>query len=113
MRNSGVATAVVGGLTFGIIPGVGRADTAPVWVQIPEQSWTVGAPVFLDLADYCSDPEGKALVFALNGQLPAGVTMEGSIIRGSPVSASPAVELVATADDMVVAPKSPTGLGAT
>jgi hypothetical protein len=79
-------------------PGDG-ANRAPVWQTIPDQTWVVGVPVMLDLANYCSDPDGDTLAFSLDQTLPAGVTLTGSVISGTPTAETAAAPFVATADD--------------
>ena len=79
-----------------VAPGENRA---PIWREVPRQVWIVGVPVFLDLADYCRDPDGDDLSFSIDAALPAGVTREGSVISGTPESAFAEVTVVARADD--------------
>ena len=86
---------------------------APVWVTIPNQFWEVGQPVFLDLADYVSDPDGDALSISLDLALPPGVTLNGSVISGTPVADFPTTQYEATADDGTpdpLQPNPPSGL---
>ena len=75
------------------------ANRAPVWTTIPDQVWVVGVPVHLDLAQYCTDPDGDALTFALSLSLPAGLTLTGSVISGIPSAVFAATSFTATADD--------------
>ena len=77
----------------------------PVWTTIPVQNWIAGQPVFLDLADYVSDADGDSLTFSLDIALPKGVTLNGSIISGTPEAPMEATSYVASADD--VSPPSP------
>lgn len=72
---------------------------APVWAPIPDQVWTVGVPVTLDLSQYCTDPDGDPLVFTLDQLLPPGLTINGSVISGTPTAAFDTRPFVATADD--------------
>ncbi|MES9943931.1 MAG: hypothetical protein ABW080_03115 [Candidatus Thiodiazotropha sp.] len=67
--------------------------------MIPPQTWTVGDPVHLDLNDYVTDPEGDALTFSLDRPLPDGVTLNGSVISGTPTTATASTSYAATADD--------------
>jgi len=76
-----------------------------VWTTIPVQNWVAGQPVFLDLADYASDADGDSLTFSLDIALPKGVTLNGSIISGTPEAPMEATSYVASADD--VSPPSP------
>ncbi len=78
---------------------VAAANQAPVWTPIPDQVWTIGVPVYLDLADYCTDPDLDTLAYELDAALPAGVTRVGSVISGTPTTALAATTYVATADD--------------
>jgi hypothetical protein len=79
--------------------GTSTGNGAPEWSTIPDQEWVVGVPVELDLADYCTDPDGDQLAFSLDGQLPPGLTLEGSVIRGTPTAEFAETSMVATADD--------------
>jgi hypothetical protein len=79
--------------------GTSTGNNAPQWSTVPDQVWTVGQPVELDLAQYCSDPDGDELTFSLDGELPPGLTLEGSVIRGTPTETFPETSMVATADD--------------
>jgi hypothetical protein len=67
-------------------PADGGANQAPSWTAIPNQTWIVGVPVYLDLASYCSDPDGDALTFAVAQSLPPGLTLNGSVISGTPTA---------------------------
>ena len=71
----------------------------PVWATIPDQVWAVGVPVYLDLADYCTDPDGDPLRFFLNQPLPPNVTLNGSVISGIPSTLFSTTQIVAIADD--------------
>ena len=88
--------------------GCGRGDNetttdsnneAPVWSRIPTQAWIVGVPIYIDLMDYVTDPDGDALTFSLDQPLPDGVTLNGSIISGTPSAATPSAQYMVTADD--------------
>jgi hypothetical protein len=72
---------------------------SPVWSTIPDQTWTVGQPVYLDLADYVTDPDGDSLIFSLDVALPQGVTLNGSVISGTPEAPMAARSYVASAND--------------
>jgi hypothetical protein len=72
---------------------------APVWTQIPNQNWQVGVPVNVDLASYCTDADGDRLTFTLDRPLPPGVTLNGSVISGTPSAPFSATSFIATADD--------------
>jgi hypothetical protein len=72
---------------------------APVWSRIPMQSWIVGVPVYIDLKDYVTDPDGDALTISLDKALPEGVTLNGSVISGTPTAVTASALYVATADD--------------
>lgn len=77
----------------------GTGNQAPVWSVIPDQTWVVGVPVLLDLAAYCTDPDGDALSFSLDLALPPGVTLSGSVISGTPTAEFAQATFVATAAD--------------
>lgn len=79
--------------------GNNTTSEAPIWSRIPTQSWIVGVPVFIDLADYVTDPEGDALAISLDKALPNGVTLNGSIISGTPTAVTQSATYMATADD--------------
>lgn len=86
---------------------------APAWSTIPNQVWTVGVPVHLDLSAYCTDPDGDPLTFTLSRSLPTGVTQNGAIISGTPTSTFPATSFTATADDLdAIPPATPSDLDA-
>jgi len=70
-----------------------------VWSPIPDQVWVVGVPVMLDLAAYVSDPNGNPLTFSLDGDLPSGVILNGSVIAGTPDAPFPTTPYVCSADD--------------
>ncbi len=82
----------------GVAPGDG-GNRAPIWQTIPDQTWVVGVPVSLDLADYCTDPDGDALSFSLDLTLPAGLVLVGSVISGTPTAETASTQYMATADD--------------
>jgi hypothetical protein len=72
---------------------------APVWSRIPAQTWIVGVPVYIDLKDYVTDPDGDTLAISLDEALPEGITLNGSVISGTPVAVTSSALYVATADD--------------
>ena len=76
-----------------------RKETAPVWTAVPAQVWTVGVPVHLNLAAYCTDADGDTLTFELDQPLPSGLSLNGSVISGTPSAVFTAKQFVATADD--------------
>jgi hypothetical protein len=80
-------------------PWTRAAAVSPVWEVIPAQTWTVGEPVQLDLADYCSNPEHGRLSFRMSRLLPPGLTLKGSVISGTPTAYFPATQFVAIADN--------------
>ncbi|HET9253172.1 MAG TPA: hypothetical protein VFP58_13750 [Candidatus Eisenbacteria bacterium] len=83
----------------------------PTWSTVPNQIWTVGVPVNLDLSSYCNDPDADPLTFTLSQPLPPGLTLNGSIISGTPTATFAPATFVATADDRdTTAPAPPTDL---
>lgn len=106
-----LAAYALGGL--GLFSGRAKA-AAPVWDRIPDQHWAVGEPVFLDLAEFVTDPDGDALTFTLGDtQLPPGVTFDGRVISGTPTAEFATTVVDVTADDGTPEesrPKAPTGL---
>ncbi|PRY21563.1 putative Ig domain-containing protein, partial [Spirosoma oryzae] len=58
----------------------------PVAQPIPDQVLVVGQPYQLELSNYFTDPEGQTLTFTA-GVLPAGLSLSGSRISGSPTQA--------------------------
>jgi hypothetical protein len=88
-----------GGAPDGTVGDGPVGNQAPVWTTIPDQVWVVGVPVNLDLASYCSDPDGDALTYTLSAALPDGVTLTGSVISGTPTGVFAAASFTATADD--------------
>lgn len=74
-------------------------NEAPLWSRIPTQAWIVGVPIYIDLEDYVTDPDGDALTILLDKALPEGVTLNGSVISGTPTAATASATYVATADD--------------
>ncbi len=107
-------TAAVGLIGAGavLLPARPSAAAAPVWTAIPTQVWAIGVPVHLDLKSYCSDADGNPLTFSLSRALPAGLTLTGSVISGTPTGVFSATSFVATADDGsdTVPPAAPTDL---
>ena len=93
--DNGGDTATDGGATDS-----GATDNeAPLWSRIPTQAWIVGVPIYIDLMDYVTDPDGDALAFSLDQPLPDGVTLNGSVISGTPSAATPSAQYMVTADD--------------
>ena len=100
--NVGYAAASVALLGCGSDDNETATDSnneAPVWSRIPTQAWIVGVPVYIDLKDYVIDPDGDALVISLDKALPDGVTLDGSVISGTPTAVTASALYVATADD--------------
>lgn len=64
------------------------ANDAPEWVVAPPaQSWSVGTAVSYDLRQLVEDQTSYTLVFSLaSGTLPAGVTLSGSSLTGTPTA---------------------------
>jgi hypothetical protein len=58
-------------------------NLAPTTRGIPEQSLLQGQAYRLDLNGYFSDPDGQPLTYSASG-LPAGLTLTGSLISGTP-----------------------------
>ena len=81
--------------------GEGSSGSGPVcgveWSQIPDQQWVVGQPVEFDLSPYLEGADATMLAVALEGALPDGLTLSGSIISGTP-SAPFEGDVVATVD---------------
>jgi len=75
-------------------------DHAPVWQTVPDQVFVIGQPVWLDLRSFCTDADGDELDFALDQPLPAGLTLTGSIISGTPTAEFAPLTFVASADDL-------------
>lgn len=75
----------------------GTEDSRPVWHPIPDQVWRVGEAIELDLADYCDEPAGRPLVFSVTPALPAGLTLAGSIVTGTPLGLLDDTTFIATA----------------
>jgi hypothetical protein len=96
----------------GILTPIRKAlAAAPVWTTVPNQVWTVGVPVSLNLSAYCTDPDGDALTFSLDRSLPPGVTRNGAIISGTPTSTYASTTFIATAEDLdSTPPGAPTDL---
>lgn len=98
-----------GGLDGGEVDGgeldggtdAGPGNRPPAWTSVPDQTWVVGVPVLLDLAAYCTDPDGDALTFSLDLALPPGLTLSGSVISGTPTAVFATASFTATADDGV------------
>lgn len=80
--------------------GDAEVNDPPVWAAIPDQAWVVGVPVYFDLAAYCSDADAfDALTYSISPTLPAGLTLSGSIISGTPTAELATTAFIATADD--------------
>jgi len=106
-----VAACLGGGVA--ILTPLRRAlAAAPVWTaNIPNQVWTVGVPVSLDLSAYCNDPDGDSLTYSLDRSLPPGVTRTGAIISGTPTSTFASTTFTATAEDLdSIPPGAPSDL---
>jgi hypothetical protein len=58
-------------------------NRAPVAQPIPDQGLVVGQLYQLELSGYFTDPDGQGLTFTSTG-LPAGLSLSGSRISGSP-----------------------------
>jgi hypothetical protein len=105
IRNAGYMVVGVAFLGCGDDGGDAATDggatdsQAPLWSRIPTQAWIVGVPIYIDLEDYVTDPDGDALTFLLDKALPEGVTLSGSVISGTPTAATASATYVATADD--------------
>ena len=111
LKACGTAAIALIGVTS--LAPIRRALAAvPVWTAIPPQVWTLGVPVYLDLAAYCTDPDGDPLTFSLSQALPPGVTLSGSVISGTPSVVFAQQSFIATADDHsdTVPPAAPTDL---
>jgi hypothetical protein len=105
-----VAACLGGGMAI-LTPFRKALAAPPVWTTVPNQVWTVGVPVSLDLSAYCTDPEGDLLTFSLDRSLPPGVTRNGALISGTPSSAYPSTTFTATAEDLdSTPPGAPTDL---
>lgn len=63
-----------------------NVNAAPVWTNLTGQSYTVGDTVKFELATAFSDREGNSLTLQASN-LPAGLTLNGSTISGSPTTA--------------------------
>jgi hypothetical protein len=79
--------------------GGATPSEAPVWRSIPAQTWIVGVPVYIDLNDYVTDPDDDALTFSLDEALPDGVTLDGSVISGTPTAVTATASYMVSADD--------------
>jgi hypothetical protein len=103
------AAFVAGGVQT-VLPVVARA-APPVWSGVPGQTWTVGVPVLLRLADYVTDADGDPLTFSLDQSLPPGLTLSNGIISGVPTGEFVGT-YVATASHTsdTLGPSSPMGL---
>lgn len=107
LKISGAVAIGLVGAAAASIP-VRRARLAPpLWAAIPNQIWAIGVPVYLDLSNYCNDPDGDPLSFGLNRSLPFGVTLAGGVISGTPTALFPAATFIATADDQGAAAEIP------
>ena len=82
-----------------VAPNVVWAVDDPIWSAIPDQTWAVGVPVHFDLANYATSQIGAELIFAINKALPNGVSLNGSVISGTPTDVFSETEYVATAED--------------
>lgn len=62
------------------------ANQAPTALSIPDQSVTVNELFSLDVAQYFSDPDGDTLTYSTTSTLPAGITLSGSVLSGTPTN---------------------------
>jgi len=99
LKACGTAAIAIAGTSP--LPTLARKAWAagPSWAPIPDQVWAVDVPVYLDLANYCTDPDGDPLSFALDQPLPPDITLNGSVISGTPSSPFSTTQIVAIADD--------------
>lgn len=94
-------------------PDVVWAADDPIWLAIPDQTWAVGVPVNFDLANYATSQIGAELLFSLNKILPNGVSLNGSVISGTPTATFSDSGYIATAEDgeiLDIPPENPTDL---
>jgi hypothetical protein len=68
-----------------------------IWSNISDQTWVVGTPVELDLAPFLEGADAAVLGIVLEGMLPAGITLDGTVLRGTP-TAPGMTEIVASVD---------------
>lgn len=90
------AAATTSASESGDDPSAGSSDAAedgssgdacdPTWATIPDQTWVVGEPVELDLAPYLEGADATALAVMLEGTLPEGITLDGTVLRGTPTT---------------------------
>jgi len=80
-------------------PDAAWAADDPIWQTIPDQTWAVGVPVQLDLADYASSQISAELLFSINQALPDGVSLRGTVIKGTPTGTFSQDGYVVTAQD--------------
>ncbi|MEM9386266.1 MAG: twin-arginine translocation signal domain-containing protein [Pseudomonadota bacterium] len=99
--------AVGGGLS---VTPPAKAASLPVWSRVPNQTFAVGQPVMIDLADYVTDADGDALEFSIDLPLPPGLTLTGSVISGTPTAPSQTQQYTVSADDGTLQPKAPAGV---
>ncbi len=62
-----------------------NVNAAPVWTNVASQSFTVGDTAKIELATAFSDREGNTLTLQASN-LPAGLTLSGNTISGSPTT---------------------------
>lgn len=69
----------------------------PTTTGIPDQTLPQGQPYRLDLDAYFSDPDGQQLAYRVQ-ELPAGLTLVGGIISGTPTVVGPSITVVTALD---------------
>src|SRR5574343_563595 len=74
------------------------------WNSAPTVSFTQGAASQVDLSQWLANPQGRAVVYAVVGALPSGVTLTGKSLayNGSGAVASASVTFTATSGAYVV-----------
>lgn len=113
--SSTLAASVIGAGIASWPAGVlAQAANDPIWQAIPDQTWAVGVPVNFDLADYATSQIGAELLFTLDNALPDGVSLNGSVVSGTPTGTFASSAFIATAEDGQIiqqtTPENPTDM---
>lgn len=87
-------------MTFTIIVKAASANRAPVWLNFPNQTVSVGQNVSIDLKPYVSDPDHDSVTLSDNHTLTVpGLILTNGVITGIPTTAGGPYAITITADD--------------
>jgi hypothetical protein len=87
-------------MTFTIIVKAAADNSNPQWLNVPDQTVSVGQNVNIDLKPYVSDPDGDTVTLSDNHTLTVpGLILTNGVITGIPTTAGGPYAITITADD--------------